>query len=453
MNKEIFRTYDIRGIADVDLVNEVAEILGRSYGTFLSNNAKIIGIGRDIRLSSERIKKKFVKGLLSTGKDVIDFGVIPTPILYFTVHKYNLDGGVVITGSHNPKEYNGLKILVGKETIYGDDIQEIRKIGERAIFKQGNGSYEEKNPVDEYITYILNRVSLGKRKLKIIFDAGNGTAGPVIKELYNKLPFEFEILYEKPDGSFPNHLPDPTIPEFLDDLIKRVKRSKADLGISFDGDGDRIGAIDEKGRIIWGDKLLAIYSSEVLKKQPGAKIICEVKCSNGLIEYVREKGGTPIMWKTGHSLIKAKMKEENAPLAGEMSGHMFFADNYYGFDDAIYASLRLTEIMSKTSEPLSSLADEVPSYFVTPEIRLDCPDSEKFRVVEEVKKVFEKGYNIIDVDGIRVIFDDGWGLLRASNTQPVLVLRFEASTEDALNRIKNSFLKILRKYPFVKIKS
>lgn len=451
MNTEIFRTYDIRGIADIDLTNEVAEKLGRSYGTFLPDNAKLIGIGRDIRLSSERIKTSFVNGLLSTGVNVVDFGEIPTPILYFTVHKYGLNGGVEITGSHNPKEYNGLKMLVGRNTIYGKDIQQIRKIAEKSNFKKGQGNYEEKNSVNDYITDVLSRISLGKRKLKIIFDSGNGITGPVINKLYKNLPFEFEILFAEPDGLFPNHLADPTIPEYINDLIQRVKESKADLGIGFDGDGDRIGTIDEKGRIIWGDKLLAIFSTEVLKKHPGAKIICEVKCSNGLLEYIEENGGVPLMWKTGHSLIKAKMKEENAPLAGEMSGHMFFADNYYGFDDAIFASLRLVEILSNTNKPMSLLADKVPSYFVTPEIRIDCPDSEKFAVVDEVKEIFKKDYKILDVDGVRVTFPYGWGLLRASNTQPVLVLRFEANTEENLNRIKKCFLDILKKYDFIKI--
>ncbi|TES90623.1 MAG: phosphomannomutase/phosphoglucomutase [Candidatus Cloacimonadota bacterium] len=451
MNPEIFRTYDIRGIADVDLTNEAVEILGKSYGTFLPSNAKRIGIGRDIRLSSERIKNNFVKGLLSTGLNVIDFSVIPTPLLYFSVHKYGLDGGVVITGSHNPEKYNGLKILVSKDTIYGEEIQEIRRIADKSVFRKGSGSYEERDIEGEYIDDILGRISPGKRKLKIVFDAGNGTTGPVTKRLYSKLSFEFEILFSEPDGSFPNHLPDPTIPEYLQDLIRRVKKSKADIGIGFDGDGDRIGAIDEKGRIIWGDKLLAIYSSELLKKRPGAKIICEVKCSNGLLEYIKELGGVPIMWKTGHSLIKAKMKEEDAPLAGEMSGHMFFSDNYYGFDDAIFASLRLVELVSRTEEPLSMLVDKIPSYFVTPEIRIDCPDSKKFEVVKEVKKVFEKDYKIIDVDGVRVSFSDGWGLLRASNTQPVLVLRFEANSQEALNRIKTRFYQTLEKYDFIRL--
>jgi len=452
INPEIFRTYDIRGIADIDLTDEVIEMLGKSYGTLLPDQSKTIAIGMDIRLSSERIKDSFVKGLLSTGISVVDFGEIPTPLLYFAVHKYNLDGGVEITGSHNPEQYNGLKILVGKSTIYGDDIQKLRKISEKLNFREGKGTYEQKEIVKEYLNDIISRVSLGQRKLKIIFDAGNGTAGPVVEKLYKNLPFEFQILFAEPDGSFPNHLPDPTIPEFLHDLIQKVKESKADLGIGFDGDVDRIGAIDETGRIVWGDKLLAIYSNEVLKKMPGAKIICEVKCSKGLIEHVKEKGGVPLMWKTGHSLIKAKMKEENAPLAGEMSGHMFFADNYYGFDDAIFASLRLVELLSKTQKKFSQLVDEIPSYFVTPEIRVPCPDSEKFKVVKEVKSILEKDNEIIDIDGVRVSFSDGWGLLRASNTQPVLVLRFEANTDKALNLIKDKFFHILERYAFIQNK-
>ncbi|OQX56561.1 MAG: phosphomannomutase [Candidatus Cloacimonas sp. 4484_209] len=452
VNKDIFRTYDIRGIAETDLDNITVEQLGRAYGTFLPKEAKTIGIGRDIRLSSKRIRDKFVKGLLSTGKDVIDLGMIPTPILYFAVNKYELDGGVEITGSHNPKEYNGLKILKGKDTIYGDDIKELGRIAESSQFRKGKGTYLEKNPVKDYIDDISGRVSFGEKTLYIIFDAGNGTAGPIVRKLYEKLPFSFEILYEKPIGSFPNHLPDPTIPEYLDSLIKRVKKTKADFGVGFDGDGDRIGAIDEQGNIIWGDKLLAIFAKEVLLEHPQSKIICEVKCSNGLIEFVKKNGGIPIVWKTGHSLIKAKMKEENALLAGEMSGHMFFRDKYYGFDDAIYASLRLTQLLSKTDKKLSSLAREVPSYFATPEVRINCPDNKKFQVVKEVKNHFiKKNLPIIDVDGVRVSFTDGWGLLRASNTQPVLVLRFEANTEKALKRIKTTFLELLEKYSFIKL--
>jgi len=451
MNREIFRTYDIRGIASIDLTDEVVERIGKSYGTFLPETAKRIGIGRDIRLSSDNIERNFVKGLLSTGKNVLDFGVIPTPLLYFAVHRYNLDGGVVITGSHNPKEYNGFKMLVGKDTIYGNRIQDIRRIAEESIFHLGKGNYEKQDIVEEYIDALMDRVVFGEKKPRIIFDAGNGTAGPIVEGLYSKLPFDFEILYGEPDGSFPNHLPDPTIPEYLTALIEKVRGKKADIGIAFDGDADRIGAIDEMGRIIWGDKLLAIFADALLVNRPGAKVICEVKCSNGLIEYVREKGGIPIMWKTGHSLIKAKMKEVGAPLAGEMSGHMFFGDNYYGFDDAIFASLRLVELLSHTQKPLSHLVDRIPSYFATPEIRVECPDKEKFDVVKEVKEIFKKDYDIIDIDGVRVSFSDGWGLLRASNTQPVLVLRFEANSKDALKRIKSKFLLLLKRYPFIKI--
>lgn len=451
MNKEIFRTYDIRGIADRDLTNEVANNLGKAYSSYLPHTAKNICVGRDIRLSSERIKNSFVEGVLSTGINVIDVGVVPTPLLYYNVHKNDLDGGVEITGSHNPKQYNGFKLLAGKKSIYGDDIQNIRKIAEKGEFRIGKGKQTRKMVDNEYIRDIIQRVTLGEKNLKVVFDCGNGTAGPVVKKLFDQLPITFEILYEKPDGNFPNHLPDPTVPEFLEELIKTVKSTNSDIGIGYDGDSDRIGAVDENGNIIWGDKLLAIFADELLKKSPGSKIICEVKCSKGLTEYVKSKGGIPIMWKTGHSLIKAKMREENAPLAGEMSGHMFFGDNYFGFDDGIYASLKLISILSKKEKTLSQLADEIPSYPVTPEIRVECPDSDKFRVVEEVKKAFVKDYKIIDVDGIRVIFPDGWGLLRASNTQPVLVLRFEADSQKSLNHIKDKFINELKTFDFVKV--
>ncbi|TET16639.1 MAG: phosphomannomutase/phosphoglucomutase [Candidatus Cloacimonadota bacterium] len=449
INREIFRTYDIRGVANVDLCDDVVEILGKSYGTFLPESSKTIAIGRDIRLSSTRIKDAFVKGLLSTGKQIIDFGEIPTPLLYFVIHKHNLDGGIQVTGSHNPKQYNGLKILVGKNTIYGNDIQKIGDIADKLSFRKGKGTLKIGETIDDYISYILQKIPLGKKKIRIVFDAGNGTAGLVLRKLFDRTSVEFKILFEEPDGSFPNHLADPTVPEFLIDLIARVKESNAHIGIAFDGDADRIGAIDEAGRIIWGDKLLGIYSNDVITQQPGATIICEVKCSNGLIEYIQQRGGTPLMWKTGHSLIKAKMKEENAPLAGEMSGHMFFADNYFGYDDALFAALRLIGILTNTEKSLSQLADEIPSYCTTPEIRIDCPDSKKFDVVKHVKQIFQKEYPIIDIDGVRVSFADGWGLLRASNTQPVLVLRFEANTKDALDTIRKCFFEILKKYNFI----
>jgi phosphomannomutase/phosphoglucomutase len=451
MNKEIFRTYDIRGIAETDLADGVVEQIGKAYGTFLPDGAKTIALAMDIRTSSSRIKHAFSRGLLSTGRDVVDFGEIPTPLLYFAVHRQDLDGGVQITGSHNPKEYNGMKILAGKETIYGDDILRLRELIEAGTFRTGRGSFSEKDLIDDYLQYIRELVSIGGRKLSIIFDSGNGTAGPIVRRLFKQVPCTFDILFEDPDGTFPNHLADPTVPAFLSELINTVKSSNADVGIGFDGDADRIGAIDEKGKIIWGDKLLAIYASTVLQKHPGAPVICEVKCSNGLLEFVKEKGGTPLMWKTGHSLIKAKMKETNAPLAGEMSGHMFFADNYFGYDDAIFAALRLVEILSNTDKPLSALADEIPSYFTTPEIRIDCPDSSKFSLVNEVKQVFKITHPIVDVDGVRVSFPEGWGLLRASNTQPILVLRFEAKTESALNAIVAKFREVLSRYDFINL--
>jgi phosphomannomutase/phosphoglucomutase len=451
INQEIFRTYDIRGVAETDLTDEVVEHIGRAYGTLLPDAARTIALSMDCRTSSLRIKQAFERGVCATGKDVIDYGEIPTPLLYFAVHRNDLDGGIQITGSHNPKQYNGMKLLVGKETIFGDDIKNLSALIAAGNYRTGKGNSHSGEILSDYLQYILQRVNIGGKRLRIVFDSGNGTSGPVVRRLFTRIPCTFDILYEEPDGTFPNHLADPTVPEFLSDLIRAVKSTGADIGIGFDGDSDRIGAIDETGRIIWGDKLLAIFAKGVLQRSPGAKIICEVKCSNGLLEYVKGHGGTPLMWKTGHSLIKAKMKEEGAPLAGEMSGHMFFADNYFGFDDAIFAALRLVEILSNTASPLSALADEIPSYFSTPEIRIACPDSEKFTLVQQVKEEFKKTHPVIDIDGVRVNFPDGWGLLRASNTQPVLVLRFEANTAQSLRSVAEEFRQILSSYDFIDI--
>lgn len=436
MNPYIFREYDIRGVADTDLTDEVVERIGLAFGTLLSRNgAEEVVVGRDVRLSSERLSKTVINGMLQTGKRIIDVGVVPTPVLYFSLYHYDSDGGVMVTGSHNPKEYNGFKLCSGKSNIYGKTIQELRKLAEEGKFIRGSGSVRSDNPIPAYIEAIKERVEL-KRPLKILIDPGNGTAGPIAKKLFEKLGMYVECLYCEPDGNFPHHLPDPTVEKYMEDLMNRVRMKGADVGIGYDGDGDRIGVVDEKGKIIWGDRLLGIFSSGLLKRRPGAKIIFDVKCSQGLIEFIRSRGGIPLMWKTGHSLIKAKMKEEDAFLAGEMSGHMFFADNYYGYDDAIYASARLLEIVSQASVPLSSLAAEVPYYYSTPEIRVDCEDEKKFEIVEELKRYFAEEHEIIAIDGVRVIFDEGWGLVRASNTQPVLVLRFEAKTPENLEKIK-----------------
>jgi len=436
MNQGIFRAYDIRGEVDKDLTPEVVHQLGLGIGTYLKERGKkFLSVGRDNRLSSESFSKALIKGLIETGAEVIDLGVVTTPLFYFSLHYLNLDGGVMVTGSHNPPSFNGFKICEGKKAIYGEKIQEVRKIIEKGEFASGTGSLSSRSLIDDYIEAIKERIKI-ERKLRVVIDAGNGTAGLIAPRLIRELGCEVKELYCELDGRFPHHHPDPTVPEYLTDLIKTVKEGGYDLGLGFDGDADRLGVIDEKGEIVWGDKLLIIFSRDVLKRNPGAPIIFEVKCSKTLIEDIEKHGGRPVMWKTGHSLIKKKMAEINAPLAGEMSGHLFFADNYYGFDDAIFAACRLLEILSREEKTISEHLADVPKTYFTPEIRLPCPDEIKFSVVEKAKKYFDEHYQTIDVDGVRVVFPDGWGLIRPSNTQPVIVLRFEADTEKRLNEIR-----------------
>lgn len=438
INPSIFREYDIRGVAETDLTDENVAAFAHGVGTYYRNlGQKVIIIGRDMRISSPRIAAVLRKGLNDTGCDVVDIGMVPTPLLYFSLFHLKTGSGIMITASHNPKEFNGFKVAHDYRTIYGAEIQHLRKMIEKGDFVSGKGTAHEKDITDDYINYVTSRVEVENR-LKIAVDTGNGTCGPVFERILDKLAIENLMLFKQPDGNFPNHIPDPVVPEHIKTLIETVKNDGFACGIGFDGDGDRIGALDENGQVIWGDVLLAIYAEDLLSRTPGAKIIFEVKCSKGLIERIRELGGEPIMYKTGHSLIKAKMKKENAPLAGEMSGHVFFADRYYGYDDAIYAALRLCEILSR-GEPLSRLASRVPRYYSTPEIRIDTTDDVKFQIVEALKSDFKKSYRVIDIDGVRVDFDDGWGLIRPSNTQPVLVLRFEAKTEERLEEIKNLF--------------
>lgn len=446
MNLHIFREYDIRGIAETDLADDVVEKIGLAFGTFLRRNGgKEVVVGRDVRLSSDRLRTTIIRGLVQTGCRIIDVGMVPTPVLYFSLYHYNTDGGVMVTGSHNPKEYNGFKLCKGKSNIYGEAIQGLRKLIEEGNFTKGSGSVREEDPIPAYIQAIKERVTL-KSSLQILIDPGNGTVGPIARRLFEELGIGVECIYCEPDGNFPNHLPDPTVEEYLEDLVNRLKLRGAEVGIGYDGDGDRIGVVDEKGRIVWGDRLLGIFAKDVLKRKPKAKIIFDVKCSQGLVEFIRSQGGSPLMWKTGHSLIKAKMKEEDSPLAGEMSGHMFFADNYYGYDDAIYASVRLLEILTHETISLSKLAAEIPFYYATPEIRVDCEDEKKFEVVEKLKEYFEQKYQIIAIDGVRIIFDGGWGLVRASNTQPVLVLRFEAKTRERLAELRGIVFDKLKEF-------
>ncbi|KHO62033.1 phosphomannomutase [Thermoanaerobacter sp. YS13] len=448
LNENMFRMYDIRGVWGEDLTAETAEIIGKAFGTYVRKKAiKDVLVGRDNRLSSRPIRDALIKGLTSTGCDVLDVGVLTTPAFYYSNVLYNYQAGMMITASHNPPQFNGFKVMVGPSTIYGDELKKLYYIAEKGEFEKDTGNVKYAYPINSYINMIKEKVKLGDRKLKVVVDCGNGTGSYFYPDVIYNLGCEVYPLYCESDPTFPNHFPDPVKEENLKDLIEEVKRVKADLGIAFDGDGDRIGVVDDKGNIIWGDMLMILYWREIMKKHPGADAIVEVKCSQALVEEIERLGGKPIFFKTGHSLIKAKMKELGAVFTGEMSGHMFFADEYYGFDDAAYAAARLLRILSNTDKSLSELLADVPKYPATPEIRLECDDKKKFDVVKGVTEYFrEKGYNIIDVDGARVLFDEGWGLVRASNTGPELIVRCEAKTEEKLEAIQKELSEALAKF-------
>jgi phosphomannomutase/phosphoglucomutase len=444
LKPEIFRQYDIRGIVDVDLTPETVEILGKGIGTyFRQKGRRKVALGGDCRLSSPNFAKIIADALNSTGCEVIDLGTIPTPLLYFSVFHKEIESGVMITGSHNPPEYNGFKMMIGEDTLYGEEIQEIYSLIQRKDFIKDEITGKSTYSIGpEYHNYVVNNIKL-ERKLKVVIDAGNGTAGVVAGPILRELGCDVIELYCDMDGTFPNHHPDPTLPEALTDLIKEVKELKADLGVSFDGDGDRIGIIDDEGNIIWGDKLMILLARHILPDHPGAPIISEVKASKTLYDEIERLGGIPIMWKTGHSLIKKKIKEEKALLAGEMSGHIFFADRYFGFDDAIYSAARTLEILSRSDKKISQMLSDLPRTYNTPEIRVYASDQIKFKIVEEVKKMLSEKYPIIDIDGVRANFPDGWALVRASNTQESLVLRYEAETEESLIAIRKEVEKII----------
>jgi phosphomannomutase/phosphoglucomutase len=437
LKARIFREYDIRGIVPEDLDGETVHLLGQGLGTYyLERGTTKVSIGRDCRLSSPGFRDELIQGLCETGLSVVDIGMVPTPLLYYSLYQQGIGGGVQITGSHNPPEYNGFKVCLGKQTIYGDEIQKLRKVCEEGAFHKGAGSFKKIDIIDSYVEYFKSNIKMGERPVRVIVDGGNGVGGVVAPKAYEGVGINVECIHCEPDGRFPNHHPDPTIPKNMAALIGCVQDSSAHLGIGFDGDADRIGVVDRLGNIIWGDQLMIIFSRDILEQHPGAAIIGEVKCSQVLYDDIQKHGGRPIMWKAGHSLIKGKMKEDGALLAGEMSGHIFFADRYFGYDDAIYAGARLMEILSRKGTDLGELLQDVPKMVSTPEIRLDCPDDKKFAVVAACVEDFKKDYPVIDVDGARVLFDGGWGLVRASNTQPVLVLRFEAENQDRLEFIQ-----------------
>ncbi|MGI6642997.1 MAG: phosphomannomutase/phosphoglucomutase [Bacillota bacterium] len=450
LNPSIFREYDIRGLVGRDLTAESVRAVGLAYGSFLRERGiKESIVGRDNRLSSFAYSRILRDALNSTGVDVVDVGMVTTPVFYFSRIKYGVQGGMMVTGSHNAPEYNGFKLAYGTDTLYGDGIQEIRRIAEVGRFARGSGHYLYEDPIPSYVEDLAYRVRLGPKRVFAVVDAGNGSSGLIARRVLERLGAQFEEMYFEPDGTFPNHHPDPTQPSEMEDLIDRVLRSGADLGIAFDGDADRIGVVDASGRLVFGDELQAVFWQEIMPKYPGTLALIEVKCSQALVDVVRELGGRPQFTRTGHSLIKARMRETGALFTGEMSGHMFFRDEYYGFDDAIYAAARLLRLLSNSSESLSEKISRIPQYHSTPELRISCPDETKFAIVEDATRKFAQNYEVITVDGVRVLFPDGWGLLRASNTQPALVLRAEAKTVQGLSQIKKAIEDVLGGYSVI----
>lgn len=438
----IFREYDIRGLADIEVTESFATCLAQAYVQFLPKNTrKPIVVGRDVRLSGLKLQQALIKALTGQGLQVVDVGMVPTPLVYFAVHQLDAAGCMMVTASHNPAPYNGFKMMVGKDSFHGQDIQKLKTLmleGRtiKPVEKQHQGQCHMVDVLSDYIGFVSQDCALA-RPLKVVVDAGNGPAGVVAAPIYRALGCEVVELYCEPDGHFPNHHPDPSIEANLQDMAMKVCEVGADLGIAFDGDGDRIGVVDEKGKVIWGDMLLLLLSRQLLKQHPGATVISEAKSSQLLYEDIRARGGQAVMWRTGHSLMKAKMKETGALLAGEMSGHFFFADRFFGFDDAMYAGARVMQLLAEQSQPLSSLLDDVPPWVSTPEIIVACPDNIKFDIVHQAKMFFaQQACEMIDIDGMRLVFEDGWALLRASNTQPALTLRFEAKNHQSLLQIK-----------------
>ena len=448
LNASIFRQYDIRGVVGRDLTPAVAEAIGRGFAALLTERGLdgAVVVGRDNRPSGDALRDALVRGLTASGRSVVDIGVVPTPLMYWTLHHEPVVGGIQITGSHNPPEYNGFKICVGTGSLHGDGIQRLYTLANApATASATSGGVRHVDVIDRYLDDIVQRTGPLARRLRIVYDCGNGASAVVAPQLFARLGVQATGLFTESDGTFPNHHPDPTVPENLVDCIDAVRRDGAELGIAFDGDGDRIGVVDAQGRIIWGDHLLILYARDVLARTgTGQPIIFDVKCSQALSDEIERAGGRAVMWKTGHSLIKDKMKETKAPLAGEMSGHMFFEEGFYGHDDALYAAARLLRILADADASIDRLLADVPPFVSTPEIRVDTDDAIKFDIVADAVAHFRATHDVIDVDGVRVLFGDGWGLIRASNTQPVLVLRFEARSEARLQAIRDEFESWLR---------
>lgn len=443
ISQTIFRQYDVRGIVGTDLTEEVAYGLGRGYAAYLDANGikGAVAVGRDNRPSGDALRDALVRGLTECGVDVVDVGVVPTPLLYWTLHHEPVVGGIQITGSHNPPEYNGFKMCVGTGSLHGEEIQVLYRLIVGGVFPSGAGAVRHVPVIDRYVDDIAARVGRITRPdgstLKVVYDCGNGAAALVAPQLMTALGIDGVGLFTESDGTFPNHHPDPTVPENLEDCVAAVKASGAEIGVAFDGDADRIGVVDRDGRIIWGDHILILYARDVLARTgAGQPIIFDVKCSQALMDGIEKAGGVPVMWKTGHSLIKDKMKEMHAPIAGEMSGHMFFTESFYGHDDALYAAARLLRIIADSGKRIDELLADVPPFVSTPELRIDTDEASKFAIVDRAASHFKATHEVIDVDGVRVLFGDGWGLLRASNTQPVIVARFEASSAERLAEIR-----------------
>lgn len=450
MNAHMFREYDIRGIAGRDLNETDVETLGRAFGTYYRQHGlRRIVVARDCRLTSEAYAAALQAGMQSTGCDLVDVGMVPTPVMYFAVETLNADGGITVTASHNPPEFNGFKSRTRERAIFGADIQEIWKLVNGASFETGSGKRETRDVLDAYADHICGDIKM-RRPLHVGVDCGNGTAGVVAVRLLERLGCRVEGLYVEPDGNFPNHVADPTVEKYMVDLIAKVRSERLDAGVGFDGDADRVGVIDETGRLLWGDELMIFYARSMLPKKSGA-VVFDVKCSQALVDEVKRLGGRPEMWRTGYPHIQSRMRETGAELAGEMSGHMYLADRYFGYDDGIYAGARALEILSEGDTTLSQRLADIPKYISTPEIRVDCTDEDKFRVVDAVAAHFRSRYPTIDVDGVRILFPSGWGLVRASNTQPILVVRFEADTEANLDHIRSTVRDVLRQHPSVQI--
>ncbi len=435
----IFRQYDIRGVVGIDLTDEVARALGGAYAALMRDRGVrgAVAVGRDNRPSGSALRDALVEGLTGAGIDVVDVGVVPTPLLYWSLHHLDVIGGIQITGSHNPPEYNGFKLCLGTESLHGHDLQELLAFIRAGAAPEGRGTVRHESVIDRYVADVAARIGTLSRPMKVVYDCGNGAGALVAPQLMRAIGLDAVGLFTESDGRFPNHHPDPTVPENLEDLIAAVRRERAEIGVAFDGDADRIGMVDGEGRIVWGDHILILYARDVLARTgKGQPIIFDVKCSQALPDEIEKAGGKPVMWKTGHSLIKDKMKELRAPLAGEMSGHMFFGEGFYGHDDALYGAARLFRIVADSGRTVRELLADVPAFISTPEIRVDCADELKFDLVQRAVAHFRAGYDVNDVDGVRVQFGDGWGLIRASNTQPIIVTRFEARSTARLHEIR-----------------